>query len=154
LEYVAERALAAPLLIVTQARPDLLDKRPTWGGGIRAFTSLLLEPIDREAGVALADALCRERGLSTAHAEQISRMAGGNPLFAEELCAALAEGREADGVPSALRPLISARLDALPSDEKRVLQYAAVFGKHVWQAGLAALEVAGDLFEQLEALQR
>src|SRR5262249_11271841 len=90
----------------------------------------------------------------TAHAEQISRMAGGNPLFAEELCAALAEGREADGVPSALRPLISARLDALPSDEKRVLQYAAVFGKHVWQAGLAALEVAGDLFEQLEALQR
>ena len=145
LEHLAERALSAPLLIVTQARPELLDKRPTWGGGIRAFTSLLLEPIDSAAAAALADALCRERGLSATNAEHISRLAGGNPLFAEELCAAVAEGREAGGVPSTLRPLISARLDALPSDQKRALQHAAVLGKHVWPAGLAALDRAGDL---------
>ncbi len=154
LEHLAERTLTAPLLIVTQARPELLEKRPTWGGGIRAFTSLLLEPLDGEAGLTLADALCRERGLATSSAEPISRMAGGNPLFVEELCAALAEGREAGGVPSALRALISARLDALPADEKRALQHAAVFGKHVWQAGLAALDASGDIFEQLEALER
>jgi class 3 adenylate cyclase/tetratricopeptide (TPR) repeat protein len=154
LEHVAERALAAPLLIVTHARPELLEKRPTWGGGIRAFTSLSLEPMDREAGLVLAAALCRERGLSAENAEPISRLAGGNPLFAEELCAAMAEGRGADGVPSALRALISARLDALPAGEKRVLQHAAVLGKRVWPAGLAALDVSGDLFEQLEALER
>ena len=154
LEHVAERALATPLLIVTQARPELLEKRPTWGGGIREFTSLQLEPLDAESGRALAGALCRERGLPASDAEQISRVAGGNPLFAEELCAAMAEGSETGGVPSALRALISARLDALPAEEKRAVQHAAVLGKHVWQAGLGALDVAGDLFEQLEALER
>jgi class 3 adenylate cyclase/tetratricopeptide (TPR) repeat protein len=154
LEHVAERARAVPLMIVTQARPELLDKRPTWGGGIRAFTSLLLEPLGWDAGLVLAGRLCHDRGLSPTSAQRISRMAGGNPLFAEELCAAMAEGSEASGVPSALRALISARLDALPADERRALQYAAVFGKHVWQAGLAWLGVVSDLFEQLEALER
>ncbi|HYW89071.1 MAG TPA: tetratricopeptide repeat protein, partial [Chloroflexota bacterium] len=154
LEHVAERAVGAPLLIVTLARPELLEQRPTWGGGVRAFTSILLEPLDVEAGRALADALCRGRGLSATNAEQISRVAGGNPLFAEELCAAMAEGSEAGGVPSALRALISARLDALPGAEKRALQCAAVLGRHIWQSGLAALDVAGDLVEQIEALER
>jgi predicted ATPase len=50
LEFVAARAQGAPLLIVTQARPELLERRPTWGGGVRAFTSLLLEPLDEAAG--------------------------------------------------------------------------------------------------------
>src|SRR5262249_31695016 len=144
----------APLLLITQARPELLEKRPTWGGGIRAFTSLLLEPLDGEAGLTLADALCREHGLSPTHAEQISRAAGGNPLLAEELTTALAEGSEAGGVPTTLRPLISARLDALPAAEKRALQFAAVLGKRVWLDGLAALDLGGDLLGQLEGLER
>ena len=71
----------------------------------------------RFAGLALADALGREHGLASTSASSISRVAGGNPLFAEELSATMAEGTEASGVPSALRPLISARLDALPSEE-------------------------------------
>jgi class 3 adenylate cyclase/tetratricopeptide (TPR) repeat protein len=157
LEHVAERATAAPLLIVTQARSELLDRRPAWGGGVRAFTSLQLEPLDAEATRTIADALCRERGLSPEIAQEVSRAAGGNPLFAEELCAAMAEGGESGQVPTLLRPLISARLDALPAAEKRVLQYAAVLGKHVWLDGLAALaapDVGGDLLEQLEALER
>jgi class 3 adenylate cyclase/tetratricopeptide (TPR) repeat protein len=154
LEHVGEHAFAAPLFIVTQARPELLEKRPTWGGGIRAFTSLLLEPIGQPSRLALAEAICADRGVDLSRAEDISRLAGGNPLFAEELCAALSEGRETDGVPTALRALISGRLDALPADEKRALQCAAVLGKHVWQAGLAALDVGGDLLEHVEALER
>jgi class 3 adenylate cyclase len=157
LEHVAERATAAPLLILTQARGELLDRRPAWGGGVRAFTSLQIELLDVASTRALADALCRERGLSPAIADEISRAAGGNPLFAEELCAAMAEGSESGRVPTTLRPLISARLDALPAPEKRVLQYAAVLGKHVWLDGLASLagpDSGGDLLEQLEALER
>jgi class 3 adenylate cyclase/tetratricopeptide (TPR) repeat protein len=157
LEHVAERAAAAPLLIVTQARSELLERRPAWGGGVRAFTSLQLEPLDAVATRTLAETLCRERGLSPDVVEAISRAAGGNPLFAEELCAAMAEGGESGQVPTLLRPLISARLDALPAPEKRVLQYAAVLGKHVWLDAMAALtapDVGGDLLEQLEALER
>ena len=153
LEDVAERA-RAPLLIVTQARPELLDRRPTWGGGIRAFTSLLLEPLDDAAGLQLAGALCRDRALASVYAEQVTRMAGGNPLFAEELCAAMAEGQQTGGVPTTLLPLISARLDALPPDEKRTLQYAAVLGNHIWPAAMLAMGVGGELDSHLEALER
>ena len=55
---------------------------------------------------------------------------------------------------SALRALISARLDALPSDERRALLRAAVLGKHVWQGGFAALDVDGEGSEHLDALEQ
>jgi class 3 adenylate cyclase/tetratricopeptide (TPR) repeat protein len=152
LEFVSARARGVRLLIITQARPELLDRRPTWGGGVRAFTSLSLEPLDEAAAQALARALCRERGLSESMAEQLGRVAGGNPLYAEELSAMLAEGRQAGGVPSALRALISARLDALPADERLTIKRAAVVGRRVWQDSLAALGLDGDLSERLDAL--
>lgn len=47
IEHVASRAREAPLLIVTQARPELLEKRPSWGRGVRSFTSLLLSPLEQ-----------------------------------------------------------------------------------------------------------
>ena len=153
IEFVAARAQAVPLLIVTQARPELLEKRPTWGGGVRAFTSLPLEPLDGRAGRDLVIALCGERGLSEEVAERVGRGAGGNPLFAEELIATIAEGREAAGVPSAIKALISARLDSLPPEERWAIQRAAVFGKHFWPGGLAALGADGDVGEHLDALE-
>jgi DNA-binding SARP family transcriptional activator/class 3 adenylate cyclase len=154
LEFVASRAQAAPLLIVTQARPELLEKRPTWGGGVRAFTSLPLEPLDGGAGKKLAKALCRERGLSGEMADWVARAAGGNPLFAEELIATIAERRGELGTPSSLKALISARLDSLPSAERRAMQWASVFGTHFWQHGLTALGLDGDVAERLEALEQ
>src|SRR5438270_9673446 len=63
IEFVASRAKEAPLLILTQARPGLLDKRSNWGGGVRAFTSLPLEPLSDASGRELIEALCREKGL-------------------------------------------------------------------------------------------
>jgi len=144
IEFVAARAHEAPLLIVAQARPELLEKRPAWGRGVRAFTSLSLEPLgEREAGE-LISALCRERGLPDSVADQVGRGAGGNPLFAEELVATVAERGGAAGIPSAIKGLISARLDSLPADERRAVQLAAVFGKHFWEGGLEALRAPGD----------
>ena len=35
--------------VVTLARPELLERRPTWGAGQRNFTSLYLEPLSQEA---------------------------------------------------------------------------------------------------------
>src|SRR4029077_4840320 len=39
----------APIYVVTLARPDLIEGRPGWGVGKRAFASLYLEPLDDEA---------------------------------------------------------------------------------------------------------
>ncbi|MBA2451176.1 MAG: AAA family ATPase, partial [Chloroflexi bacterium] len=159
-EFVVARAHAAPLLIVAQARPELLEKHPAWGRGVRAFTSLSLEPLDEAAGQQLVLALCQERGLPEDVAERVGRGAGGNPLFAEELVATVAERGGAAGIPSAIKALISARLDALPIEERSALQLAAVFGKVFWDGGLDALGPSAgaigpraSVTEQLDALE-
>ena len=153
IEHIASRAREVPLLILTQARPDLLQKRPNWGGGVRAFTSLSLEPLGETAAEQLVLALCRERGLPEGAAEGASRGAGGNPLFAEELVAMIAERGAQDGIPSAIKALIAARLDGLTGSERAALQAAAVFGKVFWETGLGAMGVATDLPAILETLE-
>src|SRR5438105_13684077 len=48
-EYLLEWSRNHPLYVVTLARPELLERRPTWGAGHRNFTSLYLEPLPDEA---------------------------------------------------------------------------------------------------------
>ena len=48
-EYLLEWSRNSPIFVVTLARPELADRRPTWGAGLRNFTSLYLEPLPREA---------------------------------------------------------------------------------------------------------
>ena len=62
-------------------------------------------------------------------------MAEGNPLFVEQLLAMLAEGGEPDRVPSTIQALLAARLDALPDEERDVLERASVVGlEFEWEA--------------------
>jgi class 3 adenylate cyclase/DNA-binding SARP family transcriptional activator len=151
IEYVAAHVQEVPLLIVTQSRPELLENRVTWGRGVQSFTSLMLQPLDAQAVQGLVLALCREHGLPDELATQISRSAGGNPLYAEELVAMVAEQGEEVGIPLAIKLLISARLDTLPPEERQMLQVAAVFGSVFWEGGLRAL-VVRDITGPLEAL--
>src|SRR5262249_124602 len=138
IEYVASRAKETPLLLLAQARPSLLEKRPNWGQGVRAFTRLPIEPLAEASARELLLKLCRERGLAEMVAEQVGRGGGGNPLFAEELVAMVAERGSSAGVPSAIKALIAARLDALPGGQRRTLQLAAVLGKTFWPGGVRA----------------
>ncbi len=154
IEFLAARVHGAPLLILAQARPELLEKRPAWGRGIRHFTSLSLEPLDEPHGYELALKLCKEHELSEDVAQRIGHGAAGNPLFAEELVATIAERGGTTGVPSAIKALISARLDALPPEERRAIQLAAVIGKVFWEGGLRALGASDDVNVHLEALER
>jgi class 3 adenylate cyclase/tetratricopeptide (TPR) repeat protein len=153
-EFVASRAHEAPLLLVTQARPELLERRSTWGRGVRAFTSLSLEALDDRSGRELVLALCAERRLTEDVADRVSRMAGGNPLFAEELVATISERSGAAGIPATIKALISARLDGLPPEERGALQQAAVFGKAFWVGGLRTLGTPGEVTDRLERLER
>jgi len=133
IEFMAARVHDVPLLIVVQARPELLEKRPAWGRGVRHFTSLSLEPLDDHYGHELGLQLCLEFGLPEEVAKQIGRGAAGNPLFAEELVATIAERGGTTGVPSAIKALISARLDALSPGERKAMQLAAVICKVFWE---------------------
>src|SRR5262249_43720074 len=54
LEYVAERAAGVPLLLLCPTRPDLLEKRPDWGGGKRNYVMLSLEALSTSDAEQLA----------------------------------------------------------------------------------------------------
>ncbi|HEX6510635.1 MAG TPA: adenylate/guanylate cyclase domain-containing protein [Chloroflexota bacterium] len=153
IEFIASRVREVPLLVLTQTRPELLDRRPTWGRGVRAFTSLSLEPLDDDCAHQLILTLSAKHGLAPGVAERAGRGAGGNPLFAEELVAMLAQSGDESRIPSAIKALISARIDALPAEERTVMQRAAVFGRVFWEGGLRFIGAPDDLAEQLEALE-
>ncbi len=44
-DHLVEWSRNVPILVVTLARPELLEKRPTWGAGKRNFDSIYLEPL-------------------------------------------------------------------------------------------------------------
>ena len=45
-EHVADLSRDAPILLLIMARPELLERRPAWGGGKWNATTVLLEPLD------------------------------------------------------------------------------------------------------------
>src|SRR5205807_1294053 len=45
IEHVADLSRDAPILLLCMARPELLEKRPGWGGGKWNATTVLLEPL-------------------------------------------------------------------------------------------------------------
>jgi class 3 adenylate cyclase len=129
-EQVAALARDAPLLIVCMARPELLDRRPGWGGGSVNATNLLLEPLsDEEADMLIKD-LVGDVRLDPALRARIREAAEGNPLFVEEMIAMLraAPDREVS-VPPTIQALLTARLDQLDPAERAVLQRGAVEGR-------------------------
>jgi len=168
-EYLLDWSRNHPLLVVTLARPELVERRPTWGAGQRSFTSLFLEPLTREAMEELLEGLVP--GLPEALEEQILERAEGVPLYAVETVRMLLDRGllvqqgsayeltgpvEALEVPETLHALIAARLDGLDPDERRVLEDGAVLGKTFTREAVSALSGIGDerLGPLLEALVR
>lgn len=168
IEYVSRWA-EGPMLLLCLARHELLERRPGWAGGMPNATTIVLEPLDREENEQLVAGLL-EGTLPAELRERIVAMADGNPLFTEELVRMLMDRgvlRYVDGgwrlahpvddveVPSSIQAVLAARLDALPSGEKRAAQDAAVVGRIFWDAVLGALlrEDAGAIREVLRRLR-
>jgi class 3 adenylate cyclase len=143
IEFLAARVRDVPLMILTLARPELLSTRQAWAGGLPAYTALPLEALpDREA-VELTTRLLIHHGVE-APPDRAASLAGtseGNPLFIEELAASVIEHVAADqgAVPTSIREILSARIDALPPGERSVVLDAAVVGKVFWRGVLARL---------------
>lgn len=143
----------APLLVLTTSRPEITEKSPTWGGGVAGFSSIQLEPLSETNSRELVSLLAKEHGLLDELTQRVAEDAGGNPLFAEELVAMAAEGGLRHDVPTSIRALIQARLDGLPPDEKRAVQFAGVYGVVFWEGGLRAFGINGRCPEILESLE-
>jgi class 3 adenylate cyclase len=136
-DHLVEWSTGVPLLCVCTTRPELLERRPDWGGGKLNSTTIALSALsDEDTHVLLAGLL----GRSVLPAELL-QFTGGNPLYAEEYARMLSDrGLEEAALPETVQGIIAARLDALSAEEKAAIQNGAVFGKVFWSGSLAALD--------------
>jgi class 3 adenylate cyclase len=145
LETLASRVRDVPLLLLTQARPELLSMRPTWGGGLPAYSALPLEPLNEDDARDLVQRLLETAGAEVRRIGEVTETAEGNPLFLEELVASLAEGRAEPGeLPTSIRSIVAARIDSLPAAERETLLDASVVGKVFWSGALASVSAGGN----------
>lgn len=157
LEHIADWSRSAPILLICLARADLLEERPSWGGGKMNATTILLEPLSEEQSRELVGELLGHAGIGIELTERIAGAAEGNPLFVEELIAMLVDDgllrRTADGwatsgdvsnllIPPTVSALLAARLDRLSEPERDLIGRAAVVGKVFEEAAVAELSAA------------
>ncbi len=135
-EHVADLSRGAPILLLCMARPELLDLRPTWGGGKLNATNVLLEPLGPEEAELLIAEL--DERIDPELRGRILEAAGGNPLFVEEMVAMAEDGGEIV-VPPTIQALLAARLDQLEPAERGVLERGAIEGLVFHRGAVAAL---------------
>jgi class 3 adenylate cyclase len=149
LEHLATWVREAPLLLVSLARPELLDIRPGWGGGRVRATAIELEPLGEVDSEELVDALMIGGELSAEERQEVLAKTDGNPLYLEETVRMLAEGSGGIGrIPDTLQALIAARIDRLAPEAKALLQRAAVIGRTFWQGALERLSPELESLEE------
>ncbi|HZC29447.1 MAG TPA: AAA family ATPase, partial [Gaiellaceae bacterium] len=153
-DYLVDWGSQVPMLVVATARPELLERRPSWGGGKLNASTLALSPLDEVESARLVASLLEQPLVDAQTQSTLMERVGGNPLYAEQyalLC------RERDTwaelpLPEGVQGIIAARLDLLPEEEKRVLQDAAVLGKVFWPGALRGDGTA--VARTLHALER
>jgi class 3 adenylate cyclase len=152
IEHLADSVRDTPVLLVCLARPELLEERPTWGGGKLNATTILLEPLDAEDSEVLVDRLAA--GTVTPHVRRtITEVAEGNPLFLEEMVAMLRDDPNAAALPATIHAVLTARLDRLPPAEREVAAAAAAVGRFFSREAVEAL-LERDVTTEIEALER
>ncbi|MBD0348965.1 MAG: AAA family ATPase, partial [Thermoleophilia bacterium] len=160
IEHLAAWVKDAPLLILTLARPELLDVRPDWGGGRVRATAIEVEPLAPSESEQLVDALLETSADASLEAEArraLLEKTEGNPLFVEETIRMFIE-EGGDGaarrIPDTLQALIAARIDRLEPEAKRIVQRASVVGRVFWAGAVEHLsgdvDAVGAVLEELE----
>ena len=149
-----------PSLLLFAFRPD--RQAPSWRlkqwletDYPHRSTEIRLSPLSKEDSGALIDDLLPGGSRSDAFRARILERTEGNPLFLEELAAAIRLEGSPDAIPATLQAVITARLDTLDEDARRTLQLASVIGRSFDEPVLGT--VAGDGAElrgRLDRLER
>src|SRR5262245_1537133 len=158
-EVIVQPRGDAAVLMLALPRPELLDRRPGWGGGRRNYVAMSLEPLDDESVARLVHLMVGSSAPQIV--ERVVAQAEGNPFFAGEIVQSIRErvgsltddaavGRALATLPDTIQATVLARLDLLGPEERRVLQLGAVFGRAFRVDGIAAL--GPDLAPDLETL--
>jgi tetratricopeptide (TPR) repeat protein len=173
LDSLIESLPTAQLLLLVNYRPEYQH-----GWGSKTFyTQLRLDPLPPASAEELLQALVGEDASLAPLKQLLIERTAGNPFFLEESVRTLVEIRALAGergsyrltqslptiqIPATVQAVLAARIDRLPSEEKRLLQTAAVMGTEVpfpllhaiaelpeetLHRGLAYLQAAEFLYE-------
>src|SRR5712691_4069310 len=155
LESLSESLPTARLLLLVNYRPDY---RHGWGSKTY-YTQVRLDPLPPASADVFLQALLGDDPSLIPLTPLLIQRTEGNPFFLEESVRTLMEGGTLVGEPGAYRVAhalptmqvpatvqagLAARIDRLPSEEKRLLQAAAVIGT---EAPLALLQAVAELPE-------
>src|ERR671931_353989 len=151
-EYLLEWSESQRLYVLALSRPELAERQPEFGRGVRNASSLALKPLADAEMTALLDGYVP--GLPEELRGQVLGRAQGVPLYAVETVRMLLDrgllAQEGSvyrptgeitslAVPESLHALAAARLDGLPAEERAMVQGACVLGKSFTKQALAAL---------------
>jgi predicted ATPase/class 3 adenylate cyclase len=143
IEQLLDASLGVPLLLVCAARHELLEDRPSFAAGRHAASQIELGELSHEDSGLVVRNLLGEASLPGPLGRRILRLAGGNPLFIEQMLSMLIDDellREQAGrwvfsgaaedvaVPGTVSALLGTRLDRLGPVERRVVESASVIG--------------------------
>ena len=173
LDSLIESLPTAQLLLLVNYRPEYQH-----GWGSKTFyTQLRLDPLPPASAEELLQALVGEDASLAPLKQLLIERTAGNPFFLEESVRTLVEIQALAGergsyrltqslptiqIPATVQAVLAARIDRLPSEEKRLLQTAAVMGTEVpfpllhaiaelpeetLHRGLAYLQAAEFLYE-------
>jgi class 3 adenylate cyclase/tetratricopeptide (TPR) repeat protein len=153
IEDLVEIAASEPILVISLARPSLLERRVGWGSGRASSVSLHLAPLAPPTMEELLRGVVQDAPASLV--EQLVERSGGIPLYAVEMIRMLIardlvrpieENRyemagEVGGVeiPDSLSGLVGARLDQFASGTRALIADAAILGQSFRAEALASL---------------
>ena len=156
LDSLVEKIPAARILLIVNYRPEY---HQTWGSKTY-YSQLRVDPLPPEYAEELLQTILGEDSSLHAFRHLLIERTEGNPLFIEESIRTLVETHLLTGERGAFRltkdvtnidvaptvqAVLTARIDRLPPDEKRLLQSAAVIGKDL---PLAVLQAIADVSEE------
>ena len=146
-----------PLLVVCTARPELLDRRPEWGGGKRNASTSRSRHSTTTTTARLVLALLDRPMLEAETQQALSHGRAAIRSTRRSTSACSSRGSAWTSVcPRRCRGSSRPALDLLPAAEKDLLQTAAVFGKVFWSdalVGAVGIE-QWQLAELLRSLER
>ena len=155
-DHIADLSRGAPILLLCMARPELLDRRPNWGGGKLNATTVLLEPLGAGDAEELVESLLDKADVGHELRGQILAAAEGNPLFVQEMVGLVRDSPDGNvSVPPTIQALLAARLDQLHPTEREVLERGSIEGRTFHRGAVQALSpTAAELRTPLTALVR
>ena len=146
---------AAPILIITSARPEFLDDQAGW---VTDGDLIRLRPLSTAEAAAIVANILGTADLPSALLNRITQASEGNPLFVEQMLAMLVDSGQVtrddgDGwavrgdigsisVPPSIAALIDARLDRLGRDDRTLLQAGSVIGLVFYRLAVKAIAAA------------